>query len=127
MQLPLVVGCGSVAQVSIVSREIGTSVSVDSSTLRNFGCKCTGLTCPGLVSNGFVWIVRQSTVLSGLGLNVGFLGAFTTFSAFSFDSVQTFTEWRSLAGRSQCGSLNTVVCIGMCYLGMQLGSPESNF
>ena len=54
-----------------------------------------------------------------LGIAVGFLGAFTTFSAFSFESVQLMlngTVWRAALN----DAANTVVCLGMCYLGMQL-------
>ena len=54
-----------------------------------------------------------------LGVAVGFLGAFTTFSAFSFESVQLMLNgavWRAALNVAA----NTVVCLGMCYLGMQL-------
>ena len=54
-----------------------------------------------------------------LGIAVGFLGAFTTFSAFSFESVQLLLSgavWRAVLNVT----VNTVVCLGMCYLGMQL-------
>jgi len=54
-----------------------------------------------------------------LGIAVGFLGAFTTFSAFSFESVQLMLNgavWRAVLNVT----VNTVVCLGMCYLGMQL-------
>ena len=54
-----------------------------------------------------------------LGIAVGFLGAFTTFSAFSFESVQLMlngTVWRAALNVAA----NTVGCLGMCYLGMQL-------
>ncbi len=54
-----------------------------------------------------------------LGVAVGFLGAFTTFSAFSFESVQLMLNgavWRALLNVAA----NTVVCLGMCYLGIQL-------
>ena len=54
-----------------------------------------------------------------LGIAVGFLGAFTTFSAFSFESVQLMMNgavWRAALNVAA----NTVVCLGMCYLGMQL-------
>jgi len=54
-----------------------------------------------------------------LGVTVGFLGAFTTFSAFSFESVQLLLSgavWRAALNVTA----NTVACLGMCYLGMQL-------
>ena len=54
-----------------------------------------------------------------LGVAVGFLGAFTTFSAFSFESVQLMLNgavWRAALNVA----VNTVVCLSMCYLGMQL-------
>lgn len=54
-----------------------------------------------------------------LGIAVGFLGAFTTFSTFSLESVQLLLNgavWRAMLNIA----VNTVVCLGMCYLGMQL-------
>ena len=54
-----------------------------------------------------------------LGLTVGFLGAFTTFSAFSFDSVQLLLNgavWRAVLNVA----VSTIVCLSMCYLGMLL-------
>ena len=57
-----------------------------------------------------------------LGIAVGFLGAFTTFSAFSLESVQLMLNgavWRAALNVAA----NTVVCLGMCYLGVQLARP----
>ncbi|MBL4825725.1 MAG: fluoride efflux transporter CrcB [SAR324 cluster bacterium] len=54
-----------------------------------------------------------------LGITVGFLGAFTTFSTFSLESVQLLLSgavWRAVLNVA----VNTVVCLGMCYLGIQL-------
>ena len=54
-----------------------------------------------------------------LGIAVRFLGALTTLPTFSFESVQLLLNgavWRAALNVA----VNTVVCLSMCYLGIQL-------
>ena len=110
-------GCGSVARF-LVAREMGR-------LLGNFlpygtlAVNVLGSLALGWLATFFLDRPEINSALR-LGLTVGFLGAFTTFSAFSFDSVQLLLSgavWRAVLNVS----VNTVVCLGVCYLGMQLG------
>lgn len=52
-------------------------------------------------------------------LLVGFLGAFTTFSTFSLDTLDLALRGEWLAGLINIG-LSVVLCIGACWLGMSV-------
>jgi len=109
-------GCGSVSRF-LVAREMGR-------LLGNFLPYGT-LVVNVLGSLVLGWLATvfldrpEINIALRLGIAVGFLGAFTTFSAFSFESVQLMLNgavWRAILNVT----VNTVVCLGMCYLGMQL-------
>ena len=109
-------GCGSVARF-LVAREMGRYLG----NFLPYGTLIVNVL--GSLALGWlatVFLARpEINIALRLGIAVGFLGAFTTFSAFSFESVQLMLNgavWRAVLNVT----VNTVVCLGMCYLGMQL-------
>lgn len=69
----------------------------------------------------FVWLIERSTAseLVRLALTVGFLGAFTTFSTYSLESVRLLQEGAfSLAFGNVFGQV--IVCLLLTWLGVQL-------
>jgi len=109
-------GCGSVARF-LVAREmercLGNFLPYGTLIVNVLGSLAIGWLAT-------VFLARpEINIALRLGIAVGFLGAFTTFSAFSFESVQLMLNgavWRAVLNVT----VNTVVCLGMCYLGMQL-------
>ena len=109
-------GCGSVARF-LVAREmerwLGNYLPYGTLVVNVLGSLALGWLAT-------VFLDRpEFNIALRLGVAVGFLGAFTTFSAFSFESVQLMLNgavWRAALNVAA----NTVVCLGMCYLGMQL-------
>jgi len=109
-------GCGSVARF-LVAREMerlfGSFLPYGTLIVNVLGSLALGWLAT-------VFLARpEINIALRLGIAVGFLGAFTTFSAFSFESVQLMLNgavWRAVLNVT----VNTVVCLGMCYLGMQL-------
>ena len=109
-------GCGSVARF-LVAREmerwLGNFLPYGTLAVNVLGSLALGWLATFFLDRPEINIALR------LGITVGFLGAFTTFSAFSFESVQLMlngTVWRAALNVAA----NTVVCLGMCYLGMQL-------
>jgi len=69
----------------------------------------------------FVWLIERSSVseLVRLALTVGFLGAFTTFSTYSLESIRLLQEGAlALALGNVLGQV--VVCLTLTWLGIQL-------
>ena len=109
-------GCGSVARF-LVAREMerlfGSFLPYGTLIVNVLGSLAIGRLTTVFLARPKINIALR------LGIAVGFLGAFTTFSAFSFESVQLLLNgavWRAALNVAA----NTVVCLGMCYLGMQL-------
>ncbi len=69
----------------------------------------------------FIWLIERSTMgeLARMAITVGFLGAFTTFSTFSVESVRLLEEgaW-SMALGYVLGQL--MLCLCLAWLGAQL-------
>ncbi len=69
----------------------------------------------------FVWLIERSTAseLVRLAITVGFLGAFTTFSTYSLESIRLLQEGAfSLAFGNIMGQV--VACLLLTWLGIQL-------
>ena len=69
----------------------------------------------------FVWLIERSTAseLVRLAVTVGFLGAFTTFSTYSLESIRLLQEGAlALALGNIMGQV--VVCLLLTWLGVQL-------
>ncbi len=109
-------GLGSVARF-VISREIenwlGSYLPYGTLTVNVLGSFALGW---------FAEIFLDHPEISSairLGLTVGFLGAFTTFSTFSYESLQLLLNgavWSAFFNIV----INAVACIGMCYVGMQM-------
>jgi CrcB protein len=69
----------------------------------------------------FVWLIERSTAseLVRLALTVGMLGAFTTFSTYSLESIRLLQEGAlGMAAANVMGQV--VVCLALTWLGIQL-------
>jgi len=69
----------------------------------------------------FIWLLERSSAggLVRLAITVGFLGAFTTFSTFSYESLHLMREGAfGLAAANVLGQV--AVCLGLSWLGVQL-------
>ncbi|MDX8403562.1 MAG: fluoride efflux transporter CrcB [Mariprofundaceae bacterium] len=69
----------------------------------------------------FVWLIERSTAseLVRLALTVGMLGAFTTFSTYSLESIRLLQEGAyGLAAGNVIGQV--AVCLLLTWLGIQL-------
>ena len=109
-------GLGSVVRF-VISREMENWLG-NYLPYGTFSVNVAGSFALGWFITFFIERLELSSALR-LGLTVGFLGAFTTFSTFSYESLQLLLNgsiWRAILNVV----LNVVACIGTCYLGMQL-------
>ena len=109
-------GCGSVSRFLVAMDMAGSLGSLLSS--RSLCLHVFFLLALGWLETVFLDRPEINVALR-LGIAVGLLGVLTTFSTFSFESVQILLNgaaWRDVLNVT----VNFVVCLGMCYLGMQL-------
>ena len=109
-------GLGSIARF-VISREMGNLLG-NYLPYGTLSVNVAGSLALGWFATVFLDRPEISSALR-LGLTVGFLGAFTTFSTFSYESLQLILNdelWRATLNVV----LNATTCIGMCYVGMQL-------
>jgi CrcB protein len=69
----------------------------------------------------FVWLIERSTAgeLLRLAITVGFLGAFTTFSTYSLESIRLLQEGAlGMAAANVMGQV--IVCLMLTWIGVQL-------
>ena len=109
-------GLGSIARF-VISREMGNWLG----NYLPYGTLTVNI-AGSLALGWFITFFFDRPELSSalrLGITVGFLGAFTTFSTFSYESLQLLMNgavWRAIFNVV----LNAAACIGMCYFGMQM-------
>ena len=109
-------GLGSIARF-VFSREMGNLLG-DFLPYGTLSVNVAGSLALGWFATVFLDRPEISSTLR-LGLTVGFLGAFTTFSTFSYESLQLLLNdaiWRAIFNVI----LNAAVCIVMCYAGVQI-------
>ena len=109
-------GLGSVTRF-VISREMGNLLGI----YLPFGTLTVNV-LGSLALGWFATVFLERPEISSalrLGLTVGFLGAFTTFSTFSYESLHLLLNgslWKFLFNVT----LNGAACIGMCYVGIQM-------
>lgn len=80
------------------------------------GCFLSGFVYMWLQNSGTVWSTDKS-----LFFFVGFLGAFTTFSAFALDSLMMFQQQQMLKLAFNIGA-NCLLCLICVFVGASLGA-----
>lgn len=109
-------GCGSLARF-FLAREMGRYLG-DFLPYGTLAVNVLGSFALGWLATFFLGRPEISNIIQ-VGVTVGFLGAFTTFSTFSFESIELLMNGAFLRAIINV-TTNIMVCIGMCYLGMKL-------
>ena len=89
---------------------------------RSFPWPTLGINVVGSLLLGIVMVVGPSrlSATTTLALGVGFLGAFTTFSTFSYETVTMFRDGRPIAALAYV-AVSTVLGVAAAAIGYRLG------
>ena len=111
------VGIGGMAG-SIIRYIISKNIShiYDSFPLGTFVVNIIGCLLAGILFK-YISLNKEINIDLSLFLIVGFCGGFTTFSAFTIDSINLLNENKFLLFFSYT-ILSSIVCILFCYIGM---------
>ena len=107
-------GAGAVARFMVARQMghwLGTCLPYGTLTVNALGSWMLGFLSVYLIDR------PEISPLIRLGLAVGFLGAFTTFSTFSYESMVLIQEGAFGRALISIGA-NLFLCLGLCYLGM---------
>jgi CrcB protein len=119
-KLVLLAGAGAAGTLA----RFGLSVAVQKSTAGDFPWGTVAVNAVGCLLFGIVWALADERLVISVAARaivlVGFMGAFTTFSAFAFDTLRLIEEGHLLAAAGNV-LLQNVAGVVLLVVGIAIG------